>query len=324
MPTSENFSTPHSGRLGISVVVPVYRSKETLHAFHERVSQQLDVLTDNWELILVDDASPDDTWSVACELHEKDARVRCIRLARNFGQQHATLCGLSYASKGYVFTIDDDLQCFPEDLPLFIEQLETGKRVVIGKINAPEKQHHWWRNLGSRLNQQLAGKIIGKPKSIGLSSFRGMTLDVARKLTAYKGAHPHIAAMLFKSVPQSLVCNVPIRHASRLDGQGSTYSVAKLIKTLSYLVINHSYIPLRFMIGWGVIISLLSIAYAGWVIIQTLIGDHAAPGWASLAVLVSFLSGNILLALGVLGEYLGRLVEEASSIEQFSVFEERL
>ena len=324
MPTTENLSTTHGQRSGISVVVPVYRSKDTLHIFHERISRQLDALTDDWELILVDDASPDDTWITACELHEKDGRVRCIRLARNFGQQHATLCGLSYASKGYVFTIDDDLQCFPEDLPLFTEQLDAGKRVVIGKIDAGEKQHHWWRNIGSRVNLPLAGKIIGKPKAMGLSSFRAMTLDVARKLTAYKGAHPHIAAMLFKSVPHSLICNVPIRHASRLDGQKTTYSVAKLIKTLSYLVINHSYLPLRFMIGWGVVISLLSIAYAVWVIVQSIFAEHSAPGWASLAVLVSFLSGNILLALGVLGEYLGRLVEEASNVEQFSVFEEKL
>lgn len=308
----------------ISVVVPVFASADALPIFYKRLGAQLDALTDNWELILVDDASPDDTWNIACELHSSDPRVKCVRFARNHGQQHATLCGMNYATKDYVFTIDDDLQCYPEDMPLFIEQLDAGKCVVIGRIDRLEKQHHWWRNVGSRVNQHLAGRIIGKPRSLSLSSFRAMTLDVARKLTVYKGAHPHIAAMLFKSVPHALICNVDIRHAPRGDGKPSSYSLSKLVKILSYLVINHSYMPLRFMVGWGMTISLLSMTYALWVAARALLGDYSLPGWASLSVLVSFLSGNILLALGILGEYLGRLVEEASNIQQFSVFEERL
>lgn len=314
----------YSDSFGVSVIVPVFRSEESLFIFYERMSTQLDELTEDWELILVDDASPGDAWSIICELHAADSRVKCIRLSRNHGQQHATLCGLNYASKTYVVTIDDDLQCYPEDIPKFIDQLNAGMAVVIGMIGRVDKQHHWWRNIGSRFNQRLAGRIIGKPKSVGLSSFRAMTLSVAKKLIAYKGAHPHIAAMIFKSVPHSLICNVVIRHAQREDCKRSSYSMSKLIKTLSYLVINHSYIPLRLMVGWGITISMLSMAYAVWIVVRSFMGDYSMPGWASLAVLVSFLSGNILLALGILGEYLGRLVEEASNIEQFSVFEERL
>lgn len=309
---------------GISVVVPVFSSEKILYLFYERMAAQLNAITHDWELILIDDGSLDTTWDVACNLQRADLRVKCVRLARNHGQQHATLCGLGYASKSYVVTIDDDLQCFPEDIPLFIEKLKSGSCVVIGKISHNKKQHLWWRNIASSINQLLAGKIIGKPKKIGLSSFRAFTIDIAQKLSNYKGANPHIAAMIFKLVPHALICNVDVRHAQRVDGKTSTYSLPKLIKTLSYLIINHSYMPLRFMVCWGMAISLFSIAYALWVAGRALIGDYSMPGWASLAVLVSFLSGNILLALGILGEYLGRLVEEASSIEQFSVFEERL
>lgn len=309
---------------GISVVVPVFCSQNSLLSFYERTSEQLSLLTNDWELILVDDCSFDQTWSVACKINGLDSRVKCVRLARNHGQQHATLCGLGYASKPFVITIDDDLQCFPEDIPLFIEKLKSGSRVVIGKISAGGKQHRWWRNVASTVNQRLAARIIGKPKKMGLSSFRAMTLDVAKRVSNYKGAHPHIAAMLFKLVPHALICNVDIRHAPREDGKPTSYSLRKLVKTLSYLIINHSYMPLRFMVAWGITISLLSMAYAIWVAGRALMGDYSLPGWASLAVLVSFLSGNILLALGILGEYLGRLVEEASSIEQFSVFEELL
>jgi glycosyltransferase involved in cell wall biosynthesis len=307
----------------VSVVVPVYRSAKSLHLLYERCARQLESLTSDWEMILVDDASPDDSWLTACALHDLNPKVKAVRLATNHGQQHATLCGLGYVSKDYVITIDDDLQCLPEDMPLFFDSLVAGKSVVIGRIARKQKQHHWLRNIGSTINQRLAGKILGKPKELSLSSYRGMTKRVAHRLVSYKGAHPHIAALLFKSVPLSEISNVDIRHAERGDGGATSYSVAKLVKTLSYLLINHSYLPLRFMIGWGTLISLASLAFALWVLIRGLFWGPT-HGWTSLALLISFLSGNILLALGIVGEYLGRLVEESSNISQFSVFDERM
>jgi len=310
--------------LSISVVVPIYRSAELMNLLYERCAHQLDLLTDDWELVLVDDGSPDGSWDVACSLRDRDSRVKVVRLAYNHGQQHATLCGLGYARKDYVVTIDDDLQCFPEDLPLFIDMLDSGKHVVIGRILPGAKQHDWWRNLGSRVNQRLAAKVIGKPKELSLSSYRAMTKQVVERLIAYKGAHPHIAALLLKSVPLTYICNVNIRHANRADGSVSSYSLPRLIRTLSYLLINHSYLPLRFMIGWGVAISIASLAFALGVLVRSLFFSYVSTGWASLAILITFLSGNILLSLGVVGEYLGRLVEEASKITQFSVFDERV
>lgn len=309
---------------GISVVVPVYKSQGMLRPLYSRLSAQLELMDMEWNIILVDDASPDDSWKVLCKLHEADSRVKAIRLAHNHGQQHATLCGIAYAKHHYVFTIDDDLQCAPEDIPLFISELQKGNRVVIGRIATQAKQHSWWRNIGSRLNQYLAGRILGKPKSLSLSSYRAMTHDIAKRITTYKGAHPHIAALLLRSVPPSAIVNVDIQHTKREDNSPSSYSIRKLVKTLSYLLVNHSYIPLRIMTIWGFSISALSLAYALWIVIHNLFFNNSAPGWASLAVLVSFLSGNILFALGIVGEYLGRLVEESSQITQFSIFEERV
>lgn len=308
----------------ISVVVPVFRSASSLAKLYDRCTRQLNELSNDWELILVDDASTDNSWAEICTLRERDRRVKAIRLSHNHGQQHATLCGLGYSSKRYVITIDDDLQCFPEDMPLFIKQLKNGKEVVIGRIARQDKRHSWWRNLGSRMNQKLAGKIIGKPNEISLSSYRGLSKSVVQRLVAYKGAHPHVAALLFKSVPAIYIANVDIQHASRENGGKTSYSWPKLVKTLSYLLINHSYIPLRFMIGWGITISLVSLGFAMWVALKNIFFSQSQMGWTSLAVLISFLSGNILLALGVVGEYLGRLVEEASKITQFSVFEEKI
>lgn len=308
----------------LSLVVPVYRSSASLVDFFSRSQKCLDALSNDWEIIFVDDSSPDDSWSALVAIKERHPNVKVVRLAHNHGQQHATLCGLGYVTKDYVITIDDDLQCFPEDISLFFDALQAGKEVVIGRISTQDKKHSWWRNIGSRVNQWLAGKIIGKPDNLSLSSYRGMTRRVAEKLIAYKGVHPHIAALIFKSVPTECISNVNIRHAARGDGLAGTYSFFKLVKTLSYLLINHSYLPLRFMVVWGVTISIGSLLFALVVGVEALFAEHSSPGWASLAVLVSFLSGNILLALGVVGEYLGRLVEEASSITQFSIFDERI
>jgi undecaprenyl-phosphate 4-deoxy-4-formamido-L-arabinose transferase len=250
--------------------------------------------------------------------------VKVIRFAKNKGQQHATLCGLGYASKRYVVTIDDDLQCFPEDLPLFIEQLQAGKHVVIGKIPMAEKKHSTWRNLASRLNQKIVSKIMGKPTDFSLSSYRAMSLVVAKQLVKYQGSHPHIAAMIFNSAPVNLMANVTIRHSARADGDVSTYTMGKLFKTFSFLVVNYSLLPLRYVSIWGFFVSISSIFFAIFIMLRTLLTDHAVPGWASLAILISFLAGNILLALGVQGEYLGRLVENATNLSQFPIIEEHL
>lgn len=305
----------------ISVVVPVYRSARLLPALAQRLSAALEAEGRPWEIVLVDDASPDESYSVLQQLRSRDSRLRIVQLARNQGQQHATLCGLNYALGAEVLTIDDDLQNPPEEIGLLLAKLREGHEAVIGRI--VNKRHGWWRNAGSRAHQYLAEKIIGKPSSLYLSSFRALSRAAVDRIVRYKGAHPHISALLLKSVPPSAIANVDVSHAPRAVG-GSTYSVRKLLKTASFLLINHSYIPLRFMIGWGFALSVLSLLFAGYVVVRVLFFGQSVPGWPSLSVLVSFLSGNILMALGIVGEYLGRLVEEYSVSEQFAVHREEV
>jgi glycosyltransferase involved in cell wall biosynthesis len=305
----------------ISVVVPVFRSAPLLPALVERLKGVLEAQARPWELIMVDDASPDESYAVMRGLRAGDPRVRIVQLARNHGQQHATLCGLNYARGDEVVTIDDDLQNPPEEIARMLERLREGYAAVIGRIG--EKHHGWWRNAGSRAHQYFAERIIGKPRGLYLSSFRALSRAAVDRLVRYKGAHPHISALLLKSVPPAAIANVDVRHDPRSLG-GSTYSLRKLLKTASFLLINHSYIPLRFMTGWGFILSLLSLAFAVLVVARVLFFGAAVQGWPSLAVLVAFLSGNILMALGIVGEYLGRLVEEFSVSEQFAIHREEV
>jgi glycosyltransferase involved in cell wall biosynthesis len=300
----------------ISVVVPVFRSAALLPSLAQRLKSALDAEERPWEIIMVDDASPDDSYAVMQRLRAADPRIRIVQLARNHGQQHATLCGLNYARGEEVVTIDDDLQNPPEEIAPLLAKLREGHAAVIGRIT--DKRHGWWRNAGSRAHQRFAERIIGKPPGLYLSSFRALSRPAVDRLARYKGAHPHISALLLKSVPASAIVNVDVRHDARAVG-GGTYSLRKLLKTASFLLINHSYIPLRFMTGWGFILSVLSLLFAAWVVMRVLFFGQAVQGWPSLAVLVAFLSGNILMALGIVGEYLGRLVEEYSVSDQFAI-----
>lgn len=305
----------------ISVVVPVYRSAPLLPSLVQRLKAALESEGRPWEIILIDDASPDGSYDVLRQLRAADPRLRIVQFARNHGQQHATLCGLNYARGEHVVTIDDDLQSAPEEVGALLAKLREGHAAVIGRI--VDKKHGWWRNAGSRAHQYFARKIIGKPPGLYLSSFRALSRAAVEHIVRYKGAHPHISALLLKSVPAGAVVNVEVSHAPRAIG-GSTYSLRKLLKTASFLLINHSYIPLRFMTAWGFILSALSLLFAAWVVARVLFFGHAVPGWPSITVLIAFLSGNILMALGIVGEYLGRLVEEHSLGEQFAIYREEV
>lgn len=203
-----------------------------------------------------------------------------------------------------------------------IDAIRNGAHAVFARFKKGDRKQAGWRMAGSRLNQFFAGKILGKPDWLQISSFRALRSEVAKKMLLYKGVHPHISALILRTTPISRVGNVEVEHHRRADGGRSNYSLFKLLQTLSLLLVNHSYIPLRFLSWWGALVSVASLMYAVSVLARTVMYGSAQQGWPSTIVLVSFLSGNILLALGIIGEYVGRLVEQSSMVEQFTVFEE--
>ena len=304
----------------ISVVVPTYRNAGTLPELYRRLSAALEPLTPDWEVILVDDASNDGTWDELVRLHQEDKRVKAVRFARNTGQHHATLCGLKRATGDYVITLDDDLQNPPEEIARFIAKLDEGYDLVIGGI-AGSKQHSTFRNLASRTVQRFVGMILDKPDDLELTAYRAMTRRAAEHISAFTGAHVYLPALMLSSVPHDRITNLPVEHHERVGG-ASTYNLRKLVKLFSYLLINHSFLPLRFVTAFGFLVCLVSFCYALVVLLVAWFGESTAAGFPTLAILISFLSGSTLLALGVIGEYIGRLVEEGSRPRQFPIFEE--
>jgi glycosyltransferase involved in cell wall biosynthesis len=305
----------------ISVVIPVFRSAATLRELYRRLESVLSNLTDHWEIILVDDASNDGTFAAMLDLRNLDDRVKLVRFSYNMGQHNATLCGLTRAVGDYVFTLDDDLQNPPEEIPNFINKMNEGYDLVIGRI-VGGKRHSWWRNIASTLMQSLVSHILEKPKDLTLSPMKCMSRRTLKGVTSFTGRHVYIPALLFRSTPHDRICNIPVAHHPRLAGRGN-YTLSKLFRLASFLVINYSRLPLRLVTAWGLFLSVASIAFATYTVIRSLIYGNTHIGWPSLAVLISFLSGNILLCVGVLGEYIGRLVDESYRNGQFPIFEER-
>lgn len=292
-----------------------------LAELYARLQPVLDAAAPQWEIVLVDDASGDGTFDAMQALHQRDARVRLIRFAHNMGQHNAILCGLGRSRGSHVVTLDDDLQNPPEEIPRFLAAIDDGHDLVIGRIDGGKK-HGWHRNLSSRLVQWLVNKVLGKPRHIALSSYRCMSRRAADAMARHGGAHAYMPAVMFHSVPVERICNIPVAHHPRQHGK-STYTWRKLLRLASYLLINHSSWPLRVVAGWGLAVSAASLAWAAYVIIEVMLHGSAVSGWPSLMVLISFLSGNIMLCIGILGEYIGRLVEQASTTSQPPIFEER-
>jgi undecaprenyl-phosphate 4-deoxy-4-formamido-L-arabinose transferase len=303
----------------ISVVIPVFRSGPTIGALHDRLARVLDSVSSDWELILVDDASNDGTFGCMLELRRRDPRVKLVRFARNMGQHHATLCGIKRSSGDVVVTLDDDLQNPPEEIPAFIAKLDEGYDLVIGRIRE-QKKHSAWRNFSSAFMQWLASVILDKPRDLSLSSYRAMTRRAADALGTHRGVQTYLPALFFGLIPHDRIANVDVAHDERRHGT-STYTLRKLLKLSSYLLINHSNMPLRLASALGLLTSLVSVAFAGVLAFDALLYGTSVKGWTSLAVLTTLVGGCVLMCLGIVGEYVGRLVVESAMPEQFPVFE---
>jgi dolichol-phosphate mannosyltransferase/undecaprenyl-phosphate 4-deoxy-4-formamido-L-arabinose transferase len=286
-----------------SIVVPVYKSSASLFKLSSQVDAVFSTLSDaDYELVFVNDSPfSESTVEALSQIHCQNSRVIVVELMRNFGQQPATLCGIECASGDFIITMDDDLQHAPEDIPLLMEK--SAHDVVIAKFK--EKKHSSFKRFTSWLKGYFDQIILGKPKSIKLSSFRLVKAEIAKLMFKRKTPYPFIPALLF-DITRDIV-NVEIEHHSRQDGS-SHYTLVKMIRVFSNLIINNSSFLLR-MVGYiGLAVSLLAIIMGIVLIIKKLFFAQVVAGWTSLAALILFFGGLILLTLGVTGEYLIRII----------------
>ncbi|GAB4020913.1 glycosyltransferase family 2 protein [Spirosoma koreense] len=297
--------------MNLSVVIPVYNSERTIGPLIERLQTCLAGLS--FEVVLVNDGSADRSEQVCEQLEASYPNVRFISLRRNFGEFNAVLCGLNYARGDYVAIIDDDFQNPPEAILTLVETAEAGRFEVVYSRYA-QKQHHWFRNLGSWLVNMLTTYSIGKPRDLYLSSFKLIRRDVVDEIVRYRGPYPYIDGLIFRVTRN--VGSVTVPHAARADGR-SSYTVGKLIALFVNVFVGYSLWPIRLFTVFGAVLfslSLLSgfLLLAGW-----LSGVFRVPGWGIVLWAIGMGLAVQLLFLGVLGEYLGKLFMAYSGLPPY-------
>lgn len=287
-----------------SIIIPCYKSSHTIRQVVEETAAELERLGRTpYEFVLVDDFSPDGGETI-CELKalaDEYASVKVIELAQNAGQHNAVMAGLNEASGDALIAMDDDMQTHPSQLHKLFAEFDKGFDIVYGYYE--NKKHSGFRNFGSWMNYMSFRILIGKPKELKTSSFWIIKKFVRDYVIEYKSQYTHLQG-LFLRTTRNISC-IPVEHFDRAYGK-SGYTFKKLIGLWSN-VMGFSIVPLRIARNAGIFFSLLSILGAFAVVLKKLIAPTSAVGWYSMMVCICFFSGLIMLFLGMIGEYLGRM-----------------
>ncbi len=300
----------------VSVVIPCYYSEKTIRKEVELVMAEFDK-NDGYtcEFVLVNDGSKDDTYAEIQALAAEYSNVRGVNLMRNFGQHNALMCGLHYAVGDCILGMDDDMQTHPSQIFRLIHKLEEGYDLVYGVY--PVRKNSAAKNLTSKINEVTSRIMLERPKEITSSNFWIITRAVQLETIKYDSYNPYIDAIFYRVTHN--IGNVPVEHFKRESGT-SGYTLRKLINLwLRYW--NYSVIPLRVSFFLGVFSVFAGIIISILVIINKILDPDVAVGWSSTLCIVVVLFGLVLLVLGVIGEYLGKIILILNNTPQYNNLE---
>ncbi len=287
----------------ISFVIPCYGSEHTIEdVVKEILNLNRDHPEDKYEIILVNDCSPDHVWDKIRLLAEKYSNVQGINLTRNFGQHAALLAGYRHIKGEIIVSLDDDGQIAIEDTYKIIDKLNRGYDVVYGKYKV--KQHSRFRNWGSQLNRIMMTHMADIPKDFRGSSFYAAKHFVIDEIQKYENPYVYLPGLVFRSTNN--ITSVFVGHRARKEGY-SGYSLKKLIALWVNGATTFSVKPLRISTFLGFLFAVIGMSSACGIIINKLINPNMAAGWSSLISVLLLLGGILLVSLGLIGEYIGRI-----------------
>lgn len=300
----------------ISIVSPVYRAENLVDKLVVRTIESVSKITDSFEIILVEDCGPDNSWQKIVENCTKNQKVKGIKLSRNYGQQHAIQAGLD-ASKGkYVITMDCDLQDKPEEIyKLYNKALEGFEIVVASRKN---RQDDFFKKILSRIFYNVLGYLTETKQDRTVANFVCYHRKAVNALALVKD-HNRYYPMLQQLIGFNYT-KVEIDHAEREDGK-SSYSFQKRLRLAMDTILTFSDKPLRLSVKFGVLLSILSIFAAIFMVVLYIFSDVVVPGWSSVLLLLTFLSGTIISVLGMVGLYVGRTFESVKQRPTYIVNE---
>ena len=298
-----------------STVIPVFNSAGVVGQTIEACVRFFESEGLSYEIVLVDDGSSDRSWEVLKKAAAHRAVV-AVRLLRNYGQHSAVHCGLALSRGEYVVVLDDDLQNRPEEILHLIESAKAGSDVVFARFR--RKRHSLTRRIGSWLMNHVNTAVFGKPADLVLTNFKLMHRRVVDRILAHRTSFPYIngLAVLYAQRPTSVL----VEHHDRAVGT-SNYGVVKIAQLLTRVLFNYSAFPLRLVTVFGLIISGFSFCFAAYVLAKALIVGTTVPGWASVTFMLAFFNGTTLLVLGMIGEYLIRMLRQTSMTEPYHIIE---
>ena len=287
----------------ISFVIPCYRSQKTLAGVIREVQETMATLNGyTYEIILVNDASPDDTFSEIRRLCKENDNIIGIDMAKNFGQHSALMAGFHEVSGEIVVCLDDDGQTPANEVGKLLDKINEGYDVVYAEY--ANKRHSKFRNFGSHLNSIMTEQLLEKPKDLYLSSYFAVRRFIVEEMIRYDNAYPYITGLVLRSTKN--ICNVEVKHREREVGE-SGYSLSKLLGLWLIGFRSFSVIPLRLATFSGLLAAFLVVVFIIVTVMRRLIDQNIPIGWSSTISVILLMGGMILFVLGIIGEYIGRI-----------------
>lgn len=291
-----------------SIVSPVYGCRSCLEELVDRIEASLRLLSGDFEVILVDDNSPDGSWQRIQELAATRPWLKAIRFARNFGQHYAISAGVERASGEVVIVMDCDLQDVPEEIPKLINGLRNGAEVVFAQ--RLDRQDSLPKRFASWAFFRILSWMTGVPQDHTTANFGAYSRKVIDTINSMPERERCFPLMVRWTGFERI--NVPVTHASRAEGR-SSYNFKKLFKLATNIVLSYSDKPLRLVVRLGLIFSALAFVMAGLSVLRYAHGDVQVAGFTSIIASIWLVGGMIIFSLGIIGLYLARLFMEAKS-----------
>lgn len=301
----------------VSFVIPCYRSERTIEMVVREITDAMKEMNDfSYEVILVNDASPDNVWQIIKALSETDQHIVGVNLAKNFGQHSALMAGYHFVTGDIVVSLDDDGQTPADEAPKLIQKICEGYDVVYARYK--KNMESPFRRFGSKVNSKMAEYMIGKPKNIAIQSYYAARRFVVDEIIKYENSYPYIFGLVFRTTKN--IGNVEVNHRSRSIGT-SGYTLPKLIGLWMNGFTAFSIKPLRIATVLGIVSSIVGFLLGMFFVIRKFIVPTVPLGYSSIISAVMLIGGLNLLMLGVVGEYIGRIYICINRSPQFVVKE---
>lgn len=303
--------------LTVSIVIPVYGSEKILPSLTDQIIIAMESSRYQYEVILVCDASPDKSWDVITQLCADNSHIKGILLRVNAGQHNALMAGFREASGSVIVTMDDDLQHSPSNIVSLVEKISDGNDAAYGKFIS--RNHPLWKRVGSKINDVFSAYLLDKDPSLYLSPFRAFSKDISVEIQRYEGPYVYIDGLIVGCTRKIVEVDVP--HYERFSGK-SSYGLRKSISLWLKMSTSFSITPLRLTSMAGLFFSALGFFMAFLLIVQKFTTDAMPTGWSSIVVTILIIGGIQMMAIGMIGEYLGRALLTINRRPQYVIGDE--